>query len=49
MTEEEAKEIINQDPEGNIAKRLEAIDKAFEILGKDATMKEIWKWAEGKQ
>lgn len=49
MTEEEAKEVINKDPEGNITKRLEAINTALSVLGKDATMKEIWKWAEGKQ
>ena len=47
MTEEEAKRIILDDPEGNIVKRMEAIAVARSILGEDCTMEEVWKWAEG--
>lgn len=47
MTDEEAKRIILDDPEGNIIKRMEAIAVARSVLGEDCTMKEIWKWAEG--
>lgn len=46
MTEQEAKEIIRNDPKGDITARLEAINKALEVLGNDATMTDIWKWAE---
>ena len=48
MTESEAKTIITHDQYGNIAKRLEAIEVATQVLGEDATMTDIWKWAEGK-
>lgn len=47
MTDEEAKRIILDDPEGNIVKRMEAIAVARYFLGEDCTMEEIWKWAEG--
>jgi len=47
MTEEEAKQVILNDPYGNIIKRLEAIAVARSILGEDCTMEEIWRWAEG--
>lgn len=47
MTEEEAKRIILEDPEGNIVKRMEAIAVARYFLGENCTMKEIWHWAEG--
>lgn len=46
MTEEEAKRIILDDPEGNIVKRMEAIAVARFFLGEDCTMKEVWEWAE---
>lgn len=46
MNEEEAKEIILNDPRGDIVKRMEAIAVARSILGEDCTMEEIWKWAE---
>ena len=45
MTEQEAQAVIRNDPEGNIAKRLEAIDVAISVLGDDCTMSDIWKWA----
>ena len=48
MTEEEAKQVILNDPYGNIIKRMEALAVARSILGEDCTMKEIWRWAEGK-
>lgn len=47
MTEEEAKRIILDDPEGNIIKRMEAIAVARYFLCDDCTMKDIWMWAEG--
>ena len=47
MTEEEAKRIIRDDPNGDVIKRLEAIDVAESVLGDDYTMEDIWKWAEG--
>lgn len=47
MTEQEAKEVILNDPQGNIVKRMEAVAVARSILGENCTMEEIWKWAEG--
>ena len=47
MTDEDAKRIILEDPEGNIVKRMEAIAVARYFLGEDCTMEEIWRWAEG--
>lgn len=47
MTEEEAKEVIRNDPSGSIVKRIEAIAVAKSVLGENCTMKEIWRWAEG--
>ncbi len=44
MTEEEAKEVIMNDPKGDIIKRLEAIAVAEDVLGDDCTMSDIWKW-----
>ena len=49
MTESEAKTIITHDQYGNIAKRLEAIEVATQVLGEDCTMADIWKWAEDKE
>ena len=48
MTEAEAKTIIAHDLYSNVASRLEAIEVAMRALGEDATMAEIWNWAEGK-
>lgn len=48
MTEEQAKEILRNDPQGNIAARREAIDVALEVLGEDCTMREIWRWVDKK-
>ena len=45
MTEQEAKEVIRNDPKGDVIKRLEAIAVAEDVLGDDCTMSEIWKWA----
>ena len=44
MTEREAKEIIRADPKGNIKQRMEALEVAEEILGKDYMMTEFWRW-----
>ena len=46
MTEREAKEIIRADPNGNIKQRMEALEVAEEILGKDYTMTEFWRWVD---
>lgn len=48
MTEEEAKEIINEPGYPDVTKTIEAIHVAEEALGDDATMSEIFKWASGK-
>lgn len=49
MTEQEAKQVIRTDPEGNIIKRLEALDVARSVLGDDCTMSDVWKWADEKE
>ena len=46
MTEQEAKDIIRADPQGNIKLRMEALEVAERILGKDYTMTEFWRWAD---
>lgn len=47
MTEQEAKRIINEyGAPANIAQHIEAINVALEVLGEDATMTEIWRWAQ---
>ena len=46
MTADEAKEVIRNDPTGDIRRRLDAIAVALEELGENATMKEIYKWSE---
>ncbi len=46
MTEQEAKSIISSyGAPANIAQHIEAIRVALEVLGQDATMTEIWRWA----
>ena len=46
MTEQEAKAILHSyGPPVNIRKHIEAIEVATSILGEDATMEEIWRWA----
>lgn len=46
MTELEAKTILSSyGPPVNIAKHIEAIEFATKILGENATMTEIWRWA----
>lgn len=47
MNEQEAKDVILNDPNGNILKRMMAIAVARSVLGENCTMEEIWKWAEG--
>lgn len=49
MTEEEAKEVIRDDPKGDIMRRLEALEVAESVLGISCTMGEILKWAEGER
>ena len=47
MSEQQAKDVIVNDLQGNIIKRMEAIAVARSILGENCTMEEIWRWAEG--
>ena len=47
MTEQEAKTIISSyGAPANIAQHIEAINVALEVLGEDATMEDVWRWAE---
>ena len=46
MTEDEARAVIRTPGYPNVRKVLEAFDVAYRILGQDATLKEIYKWAE---
>lgn len=46
MSEEEAKRIIREDPDGNIWKRIEAIFVAERVIGENCTLADIMKWAE---
>jgi hypothetical protein len=46
MTEQEAKDIIRADPQGNIKQRMEALEVAEQVLGKDYTMTEFWRWVD---
>lgn len=48
MTAQEAKNIINTPGYPNVRQSLDAIGVALKELGDDATMKDIWAWAEGK-
>lgn len=49
MTEQESKAIISSyGAPANIAEHIEAIRVALRVLGEDATMEEILKWAESK-
>lgn len=46
MTEAEAKRILTEyGAPANIAQHIEAIRVALKVLGQDATMTEIWRWA----
>ena len=46
MTEQEAKAIISSyGAPANIAQHIEAIQVALEVLGEDATMEDVWRWA----
>ncbi len=46
MTEQEAKRIISSyGAPVNIAEHIEAINVALRVLGEDAAMEDVWKWA----
>ena len=49
MTEEEAKVVIRTPGYPNVAEVLEAFEVAYEVLGKDASLTDIYRWAEGGQ
>ncbi len=46
MTIPEAKTIIRAYGYPNVAETLEAFEVAKQALGQDATMRDIWRWAE---
>ena len=49
MTEEKAKEVLRRSgPPENVADHIEALHVALQVLGNDATMREVWQWAEGR-
>jgi hypothetical protein len=46
MTDPEAKAIISSyGAPANIAEHIEAIRVALRVLGEDATMEDVWRWA----
>lgn len=46
MTDAEARAILTTyGAPANIAEHIEAIRVALRVLGKDATMEDVWKWA----
>lgn len=48
MTVYKAKEILRQEgPPANIAEHIEAMQVAVRELGDGATMRDVWRWAEG--
>lgn len=49
VTEQEAKNIIRNEPYTNVLKHLEAIQVAVKVLGENCTMTDIWKWAENNE
>ena len=50
MTEQEAKTILcSYGPPANVQTHIEAIEVAVSVLGEDATMEQIWKWAKEKK
>ena len=49
MNELEAKTILSSyAPPVNVAKHIEAIEFATKIIGENATMTDIWRWANGR-
>lgn len=46
MSAERAKDIIRNDPKGDILQRLTALAIAEQELGEDCTIEDIWKWAD---
>ncbi len=48
MTEEEAKVVIRTPGYPNVAEVLEAFEVAYNVLGRDATLAEIYRWADGR-
>ena len=49
MTEEEAKVVIRTPGYPNVAEVLEAFEVAYEVLGKDASLTDIYRWADNRQ
>ena len=47
MNREEARAVIRDDPEGNVMRRLEALEVAKKDLGEKYTAGDLFKWAEG--
>ena len=48
MTEDQAKNIISQYGYPNVLEAFEALHVAYSVLGADAGLDEIYKWAESK-
>lgn len=44
--QEEAKRVIRQDPKGNVMARLEALEVAETVLGKNYTTGDLHRWAD---
>lgn len=49
MTEQEAKVVIRTPGYPNVIEVLEAFDVAYEVLGKDASLTDIYRWADNRQ
>ena len=49
MTEEEAKVVIRTPGYPNVAEVLEAFEVAYSVLGKDASLTDIYRWADNRQ
>lgn len=49
MTEQEAKVVIRTPGYPNVAEVLEAFEVALSVLGKDASLTDIYRWADNRQ
>lgn len=49
MTEEEAKVVIRTPGYPNVAEVLEAFEVALSVLGKDASLADIYRWADNRR
>ena len=50
MNEEQAKQILKQEgPPVSIVDHIEALHIAIQVIGDNASMKEIWQWANNEE